>query len=148
MIILFLDFDGVLLLWSPVDGDEFSCLPRLIKLLREQQFATLQIVIASSWGTSRIIFDSEVRIKMRLPDEMHDYFPTYFKQRIIGMTPYQKGLAEIGGRQRETESWLSANGREQTPWIALDDIDDFFDVDCANLLVGRGVHGFDNEYEL
>lgn len=130
--ILFLDLDGVV---HPTDRREgcFSCLPTLETVLRE--FNGVEIVISSSW---RIDYSLTQLRSMFSPDVatwIIDVTPDR-ASRMESIEPYR--------REREIEDWLRENGREDQPWIAIDDCDWMFSRVCRPLLLVDGTTGFDN----
>ena len=139
--ILFLDFDGVTHPDPCEMGRLFSKLPLIEAVLR--RFDDCRIVISSSW---RVVHPL---------DEMRGYFAVDMQSRVIGMTPEHRALR--GGpslvssysRQWECEAWLRSEWlwlpqqrRLNSPWIAIDDRDDWFRPDCTNLLTTNSQTGF------
>lgn len=111
MMILFLDFDGVLHPYPLHIEDQHAELlqhtPLLWTLLR--QHPDLQVVVSSSW-------------RERFPVSYLADFLTYgggedLIDRIIGTTPILNHVE----RDRECMAWLMSNGHIGTPWLALDD---------------------------
>jgi hypothetical protein len=125
--ILFLDFDGVL--HADLEND-FSRLPDFEGCLRDMP--ELEIVISSSWRelhpleTLKTLFRPEVR------------------GRIIAATPVLEGGYEMGGRQREIETFLRSSRLDASnaAWAALDDIPFFFDPGCPFLILVDPARGF------
>jgi len=116
--ILFLDFDGVLHPQFPrkdrseAENKPFAYVPRLEGVLRD--FPHVDIVISSSWRT----FSSLAQIQARFSPDI--------AQRIIGVIPTLKqtefGVAYAERvRNREVRAWIEAHGRNDEPWVALDD---------------------------
>lgn len=111
--ILFLDFDGVL--HPQYEGQAtpadvaFCHVPRFEAVMRD--FPDVEIVISSSW-------------REHLPlDALRARFSPDIAQRITATTfvdtPGEPPLIER--REWEIVSWLIAQGRQDEPWIALDD---------------------------
>lgn len=121
--ILFLDFDGVL---HPecADTDQlFSCTGQLWKILRA--CPDVQVVFSTSWR------------EIHRPEELLD-FATYgggedLAHRFVGVVSsiVREPEANISGRvyKREAEclAWLRNNGGQDQPWLALDDVDFWFE---------------------
>lgn len=138
--ILFLDFDGVTHPDPCEAGRLFTQLPLIEAVLR--RFNECGIVISSSW---RVVHPL---------DEMREYFAVDMQSRVIGMTPEHRAwrtahLVPSYSRQRECEAWLSSERvwlprerRLDSPWIAIDDRDDWFAPDCTNLLATHSQTGF------
>jgi hypothetical protein len=112
--ILFLDFDGVLhpeYDGEPTPVDRVFChLPRFEAVMRE--FPSVEIVISSTW-----------RHQFTL-DELRARFSRDIAARIIGATPETDpidGQYLPARREGEILEWLAATGRENVPWLALDD---------------------------
>lgn len=132
--LLFLDFDGVL---HPEnlrteDRDQLFCeLPLLHEILRATP--KVEVVFSTSW---RLLYPRQELIQM-VTKEAPDLAP-----RFIGHTPVldvkDRPQGIIGLREDEICRWLSLNGQENRPWLALDDSRDFYWPDCGNLyLVDR-----------
>ncbi|NJA90137.1 hypothetical protein HCX48_13030 [Rhodocyclus tenuis] len=112
--ILFLDFDGVL--HPQYEGQAapadvaFCHLPRFEAVMRD--FPDVEIVISSSW-------------REHLPlDALRARFSLDIAARISGTTELPVYVTEpplIERREWEIVSWLIAQGRQDEPWIALDD---------------------------
>jgi hypothetical protein len=137
--IVFLDFDGVTHPDPCETGRLFTKLPLIEEVLR--RFNECKIVISSSW---RVVHPL---------DEMRGYFAVDMQSRVIGMTPEHRalrgGLVSSYSRQWECEAWLRGERvwlpqqrRLDSPWIAIDDRDDWFSPDCTNLLTTNSQTGF------
>ena len=85
-------------------------------------------------------------------DEMRGYFAVDMQSRVIGMTPQQRAsdwrypAIRVSG---SAKPGCAANGsgclqdrRLGSPWIAIDDRDDWFSPDCTNLLATNSQTGF------
>lgn len=134
MMLLFLDFDGVLHPAPPHNRDTgvMSCLERFEAVTRD--FPGWNIVISSSW---RQAFSSDV-IKGFFSDDIGD--------RVVGMTPVlDPGLPCL--KQREIEQYLANTGQSHLPWLALDDHADEFEEALPNLILCDPGRGFDEESE-
>ena len=137
--ILFLDFDGVLHTEPSLPKEALSQLPVVEAVLRE--FPAVAIVISSSWGLDWTE-ESEAVSFLRL------HFSADIAPRVIGVTPDCSYLekpelnAEIPLRHYECLEWLQANRPAGTPWLALDDRDDWFLPGCLNLVAVDRYAGF------
>lgn len=112
--ILFLDFDGVLHPehdGEPTPADRVFChLPRFEAIMRD--FPSVEVVISSKWRCQFSI------------DDLRSRFSPDIAARIIGATPQTDANDDQylpARREGEILEWLAANGRENAPWIALDD---------------------------
>ena len=114
IMILFLDFDGVLhpqYEHEPVPTELAFChLARFEAVMRE--FPSVKIVVSSTW---REQFSMDV---------LRAKFSADIAARIIGRTPLAAEampphMVEV--REWEILAWLSANKRPSEEWIALDD---------------------------
>lgn len=137
--VLFLDFDGVLHSEPSLPKEAFSQLPVMEAVLRE--FPAVEIVISSSW---RLDWTQETDAVSFL--RLH--FSADIAPRVVGVTPDCSYLdrpelnAEIPLRQYECMQWLKVNRPDVTPWLALDDRDDWFLPACPNLMAVDGYAGF------
>lgn len=133
MILLFLDFDGVLhsdqVFLEPCNPDEvsvddrrfvtkhnrlvtgknlFEHCDRLVAAL--EPFPNVQIVISSTW---REHFDL---------DALKAFLPSALAERVVGVTPGVFSRDGANHRLREIGAFSSKNQEyANTPWIALDD---------------------------
>ncbi|QFY42325.1 hypothetical protein F6R98_06535 [Candidatus Methylospira mobilis] len=114
--ILFLDFDGVLhpeYDGQPTPADRQFChLERFEAVMRD--FPHVEIVISSMW-----------RYEFTL-DQLRAQFSPDIAARIIDMTPQTEridGKYLPARREGEILDWITAAGREDAPWVALDDAD-------------------------
>lgn len=69
------------------------------------------------------------------------------RSRVVGVTPvFQIGDADTsavpGTRYHEIQKYLADVGNRKCPWLALDDVPDFFPPRCAELVLCNGNHGF------
>lgn len=127
--LIFLDFDGVLHP-SGLSARPFSQLPILETFFRQPEWAHCQFVISSTWRKGRDLQ------QLRAP------FSSDFQLRIIGMTPELPYLgAFIGSREREILAWRRDFDREHQPWIALDDLRDYFHQHLAQVYLCDGATG-------
>lgn len=110
MIILFLDFDGVLHRYGDKIADYLQYLPRLEAVLREHTHVF--VVVCSDWR------------KHHSMEELQSFFAPDLGPRIIGVTPRlgakESKLDQRGIRHREAKAWLLENALT-APWIAMDD---------------------------
>lgn len=130
IMILFLDFDGVLHPANPRRGlppeinRPFSCLPRLESVLRA--FPQVRLVISSSWREHRAW------------DDLLRPFAPDIAPRVVGATrvinqkwpPYSKHP-----RYDEIQAFLSDRGWENHPWVALDDDPGLYKPGLQNLII-------------
>lgn len=128
--ILFLDFDGVL---HPDGIGLFSKLGLLEEYLLKMP--EIEIVISSTWRDTETL------------DELKRYFSEIVQDKIIGVTPSLEDGCDCGGRQREIDSYLSANGLNSmnAAWIALDDMAIFFEEDYRHLILTDSRKGFSED---
>jgi hypothetical protein len=136
VVILFLDFDGVLHPEPSTTAQHFMCLPRLENVLRDHP--TVEIVISSTWRETRTI--SELRL----------LFSEDISMRIIGVTPSWKDhqdLLDVIGYQRQTEieAWLRASEEPWRQWVAIDDKPWLFKPFLPNLIRTDSEIGFDED---
>lgn len=112
--ILFLDLDGVL--HPQYDGEPtpedvvFCHLPRFEAILRD--YPDVEIVISSAWRHQFTI------------EQLRARFSPDVAARITDMTPqieHFDGQYLPAQREGEILAWISASGREDEPWVALDD---------------------------
>ncbi len=125
--IIFLDFDGVL---HPDGVGLFSRLPLLESFLSRMPEA--EIVVSSTWREDHTL------------DELRQFFSPELRQRISGVTPSLDDGYELGGRQKEIQSYLDARNLDHDAcnWIALDDIALFFEEAWPNLVLTDSSKGF------
>lgn len=126
--ILFLDIDGTLHPMNRQDG-VLSCLPMLEDVLR--QHPGVDIVISSAWRTDHSLA------------QLRALFSPDISPRVIGITPDRRAQygVEKHQRQLEVEDWLSEQGREHEPWVAVDDDAWQFVPGCPRLIVVDGETG-------
>lgn len=135
--ILFLDFDGVLHPFPMRPSHkEFSAITPLWKIL--ENLPELSVVISSTWR-ERYSFSELIALLSAHGGEG-------FSKRFVGVTPILESTSDYvpGIRQREIEAWLANNVPENTPYVILDDIEEYFDSSCANLYLVDGVIGLTN----
>lgn len=125
--ILFLDFDGVL---HPDGVALFSQLGVFEEYL--SQMPDVEVVISSTWREDHSL------------EELKKYFSHSVQDRIVGTTPSLEDGYDCGGRQREIQAFLDSASLNSTncAWIALDDMQLFFESDCPNLIVTDSSKGF------
>jgi len=127
MMILFLDFDGVLHPVGRYRDHDFSRLPLLEVWLREN--AHVEVVISSSWRDTLNI------------EQLREFFSHDLRSRIISKCPSVPSEPEPEfWRHAEIMAWVDANGYKGQ-WIALDDAtyefpSDFLQLVPCNLYVG------------
>lgn len=131
--ILFLDFDGVLHPENPNRPEDFSCRPHLWQILRA--CPTVEVVFSTAWRDINP-FDDLVKFATQGGGEDLEH-------RFIDATPSIGGVHSIAGaadhagpfyrREMECRLWLSNNGQQDQPWLALDDFDAYFSPSCQTL---------------
>ena len=127
IMILFLDFDGVLHPISRENGT-FVHLMHFESVIRD--FPEIDIVVSSAWRENHSL------------EELRSLFSTDISQRIIDVTPALHHLSHQYLRQSEILLWLHENGREYEGWIAIDDSDWLFPPKCQNLILADAGVGF------
>jgi hypothetical protein len=117
MVIIFLDFDGVLHPYASWPFTEearrshFQHLPRFETVLRD--FPNVRVVIASDWRRHNSI------------DELRRNFSGDVQSRIIGVTALDReSIDAVGHRHLLAERYLADNGLPETAWIAVDDTEE------------------------
>lgn len=120
IMILFLDFDGVL---HPFDRPTglFSLLPEFECAMRD--CPGVDIVISSTWREAHTL------------EQLRALFSPGIRERIIDVTPVFNMLAHAHVREAEINAWLREAGRDGEPWLAVDDTEWLFAPGCANLLL-------------
>lgn len=128
--ILFLDFDGVL---HPDGIARFSNLGLFADYL--SRMPEVEIVVSSTWREDHTL------------QELKDYFPVHMRDQIVGVTPSLEDGYECGGRQREIQAYLDAEGLDgdNCSWVALDDMRLFFDEDWPHLIATDPGQGFNQD---
>lgn len=126
MMILFLDFDGVLHP-LPTAGNVFGCVPHLWTILRARP--SIEVVFSSSW---REVYAPESMLDFVTANGAEDLL-----DRFIGSNPVLAGAQDICQRESECVAWLHGNGMANRPWLALDDADQFSDPRCLYLVDRR-----------
>jgi hypothetical protein len=137
-IVVFMDFDGVLHPQPCGHETAFCCLHLVEDVLREFQHS-IEIVVSSSWRDHHSL------------EELQEMFPEDLRHLVVGVTPSIVHPAPewvIGGspaweREFEIETWLKGNRTLGTPWLALDDRQDWFREGSPNLLRTKGSNGFE-----
>ncbi|RJG06433.1 hypothetical protein D3870_10790 [Noviherbaspirillum cavernae] len=130
--ILFLDFDGVLHPFNRATGP-LVLIPQFEKFLRD--FPGTDIVISSAWREAYSLRG------------LRSFFSPDIARRIIDVTPQFDMFAEEFVREAEIRAWLHAAGREEEPWLAMDDMPSLFSPDCCNLVLVDPDTGFDHVTE-
>lgn len=125
--IIFLDFDGVL---HPDGVGLFSRLPVLESFL--SRMPEVEVVVSSTWREDHTL------------EELREFFSPALRERISGVTPSLEDGYELGGRQKEIQSYLETQNldHDACSWIALDDIALFFEEACPNLVLTDSSQGF------
>jgi hypothetical protein len=125
--IIFLDFDGVL---HPDGIGTLSQLPVFELYLSAMPEA--EIVVSSTWREAYTL------------KELRDFFSPSLQCRISGVTPSLDNGYDLGGRQKEIQSYLASEGLsdKNCAWVALDDNASFFKDSCQNLVLTDSSKGF------
>lgn len=132
MLVLFLDFDGVLHPEFCSESKHFVCEPYLISALDGMD---IEIVVSSTWRTLRPL------------DEIRTLLSAAVATRIVGTTTRYPQLPDVPSRlalyEREAEcvAWLTVNRPAWTRWLAVDDRPWLFRPFCANLFPVDGKQG-------
>lgn len=123
--LIFLDFDGVLhSALSRPNQSLFSQIPLFETFFRQPEWENVQFVVSSTWRLGRDL------------DDLRRPFSPDFHARIIGTTPDLPRSGSLNGhREREILQWLRDFGREQTAWVALDDLPSYFDKHMARVFL-------------
>ncbi len=131
--ILFLDFDGVLHPDIPDRPEDFSCRAHLWQILRT--CPAVEVVFSTLWRERHS--DDEL-VEFVTKDGGED-----LAHRFIGRTPSIGGATSQDAasyhaslfyrREMECRLWLSDNGQQDQPWLALDDFDAYFSPSCPSL---------------
>ncbi len=138
--ILFLDFDGVTHPDPCREIEYFRQLPLIEDVLRNQR--RVYIVISSSWRYDRAI------------DELRERFSPDLRSRVIGVTPSVTRTDDEGWiprhllqhhREWECRKWLRQHKAADVPWLAIDDVAEWFTPECPHLLVTMSDGGFQSE---
>ncbi len=128
--ILFLDFDGVL---HPDGVGLFSKLALFEAYLL--RMPDVEVVISSTWREDHDL------------EALRCFFSANVRDKIIGVTPSLDDGFDGGGRQREIHAYLDAAGlsTKNASWVALDDMQMFFENDYPHLILTDSARGFDEE---
>ena len=126
--LVFLDFDGVLHPFPCHYGVFFCQRAVLEKFFGRPEYESAQFVITSTWRNHHPL------------EALREWFGETFRQRIIGTTP-KLDVAWDGSREREIRAWLRQHRRAEEAWIALDDMQQFFEPECRNLFLCDGSTG-------
>ena len=138
--ILALDFDGVL---HPDVNDpdvHFCHLRGLVDMLKTDAFAHIEILVTSTWRIDRTHENEAV---LHPFDVVQAYFPADIRSRVVGMTPYLGEWAPCI-REKEILAWLLAAGKQDSPWLAIDDMAGLFSQDCPNLFLTKSAIGLNS----
>jgi hypothetical protein len=130
MVVIFLDFDGVLHPYAPwpfaeeAKRSHFQHLPCLESVLRDH--SEVRIVIASDWRLHNSI------------DELRTHFSPDIQPRVIGTTALDRPSGVmLGQRHLLAERFMSDNNLLCVPWIAIDDTKESYLPDSPLLLCGN-----------
>jgi hypothetical protein len=132
IMILFLDFDGVLHPFSRPNGPLVH-VPHFERVMRE--FPDVDIVISSAWREGHSL------------QQLRAFFSEDIASRIVDVTPQLDSMDHPFIREAEIRAWLRSAGREREAWVALDDIAPFFSPACRNLLLVDTEVGFNRSTE-
>ena len=135
--ILFLDFDGVMHP-DPCPKKSFFCqLPLIEAVLRE--LPQVDIVVSSSWR-----YDHQL-------EELKAFFSPDIRPLVIDVTPTVARTNDEGWipphllqhhREWECRKWLRQHRDVDTPWLAIDDVSEWFVPDCEHVLLTQSELGF------
>ena len=123
--VLFLDFDGVLHPLHEARLNPFGYMENFSGVLREvDRHATMPIVISSTWRLLQTL------------EELRAHFPPDIATRIVDVTPFLSSANPDlrGSREREISAWMAEHAPDGA-WIALDDTELYFEVDCPHLFL-------------
>lgn len=131
--VLFLDFDGVLHREMSAHDEWMNSLPILERALQEtdpQQ--DIAIVISSDWK-----YDHDLQA-------LRGFLGCDVGRRVIGVTPdrllVQGQEVPSAPRQAEIACWLQSHA-PGAQWLAIDDRHQYFEPQCARLLLTNGRKG-------
>lgn len=133
MLILFLDFDGVLHPEHCHASKHFCCLPILEDALRRAP--ECKLVITSTWRLEQTV------------EALRQRFSRDIAVRIAGVTPMFSELKQVPNtlisypREAECHAWRWANGVPHLPWLAVDDRSWNYRPFCNSLLLVDGSTG-------
>ena len=138
--ILFLDFDGVTHPDPCREVEYFRQLPLIEDVLRDQM--RVYIVISSSWRYDHTI------------DELRERFSSDIRSRVIDVTPSVTRTDDEGWiprhllqhhREWECRKWLRHHRAADVPWLAIDDVAEWFTPACPHLLTTMSDCGFQSK---
>ena len=119
---VFLDFDGVLHGESQYSTGLFEHIEVFCDTVRPFSDTT-QIVISSSWRETHNL------------EKLKVFFASDIAKLIVGVTPQRPDGYKKGGRQKEIMDYCKENNISNNQWMALDDMERFFNTDCSNLIL-------------
>lgn len=125
---IFLDFDGVLHGESQYSAGLFEHIHVFCDAVRPFSDTT-QIVISSAWRETHTL------------EKLKVFFASDIAKLIVGVTPQREDSYNRGGRQREILDYCKENNIDHKQWIALDDMERFFNDACPNLILVDGETG-------
>jgi hypothetical protein len=134
IVILFLDFDGVLHPDPCFDARRmFERVPLLTAVLA--RFPQAGIVLTTSWRSDRSL------AQLREPLGA-------LAARVLGATPHYSSFSAPASlqpypRQAECQQWLIETSAVEREWIALDDRASLFAPDCDRLIECDSARGLD-----
>jgi hypothetical protein len=129
VVILFLDFDGVLHPAGCHTQRHFCELPRFEAVIR--QYPDVRIVISSAWQR-----------QFRMP-ALRALFSQDVAARIIGRTLTADPEGDAKTRHQQIWFYLGRAGATRARWIALDDAKTQFPRHCPQLVLCDPACGFD-----
>jgi hypothetical protein len=133
LVLLFLDYDGVLQTPALPDFIDFEFLPRFERLLRE--YPQVGVVVTSTHRDGASL------------RQLQMLYSRDIQPRVIGATPDLIDGRKDGGRYQEILAYLQATGWAAKPWIALDDDAWLYPQGCPQLLLTSKYEGFDDLIE-
>lgn len=132
IVVLFLDFDGVLHQFDRMRG-VLVLIPEFERVMRH--FPAVDIVISSTWREAHSLA------------ELRSFFSLDIAERIVDVTPVLDFRHHAYVREAEISAWLSDAGRAEEDWIAVDDTEWFFSPACCHLILVDTNLGFNEATE-
>lgn len=135
LVIVFLDFDGVLHPDPCLDATRlFENAPRLQQALSD--FPQVVLVLSTAWRQSAPY------------EQLLVLLPEALRQQVIGVTPNFSEFPATAAlvpyrRQAECMHWMRLNRMQDEAWLALDDRPSDFTPYCENLIACDPQSGFD-----
>jgi hypothetical protein len=124
MVFVFLDIDGVC---HPLpSGGQHFRRENMVALENALSDLPVQIVITSTWRESKTL------------DELKAYMGS-LGEHVLGVTPVINDLIETGLRHAEVELYWEALGVNYIPWVAVDDMADYYRPEAPLILTDSSV---------